>query len=60
LSWYEDTEFILTQEVLKGSEMALKHLKDPVVPGVFVVRLEFSPVVKKTVTLNLDNPTVVM
>src|SRR5712692_904815 len=60
LSWYGRSKPILVQEFLKGGKMTLKHLKDFTIARIFIDRLKLSPVVKKTVALNLDNSTIVM
>ena len=60
LSWYGRSKPILVQEFLKGGKMTLKHLKDFTIARIFIDRLKLSPVVKKTVALDLDNSTIVM
>src|SRR5713226_6047061 len=50
----------LNQKFLKGGEVRLEHVKDFAITWIFVCRLKLSPVMKKTVSLNLNNSTIVM
>src|SRR5712692_888274 len=50
----------LIQKFLKGGEVRLEHVKDFAIARIFVRRSKLSPVVKKTVSLNLNNSTIVM
>ncbi len=60
LSRNKKPKLILTEEVLKRREMVLKHLKDNAIPWVFVRGVEFPPVVKKPVALDLNNSSVIV
>src|SRR5215813_9682052 len=60
LSRCDRSQLQLIQKFLKGGEVRLEHMKDFAIARIFVRRSKLSPIVKKTVSLNLDNSTIVM
>jgi hypothetical protein len=60
LTWDKNPKLILAQEILKYGKMVPKHLKNGTIPGIFIGRVEFSPIMKKPITLDLNNPSLIM